>query len=450
MFKYPPLGRPVLVRSACVAIAVFALLSTTAALADPASDEASRQNMMADMRANTAANDRANFDSLQRNKADFDRTHNSGGTTSGSTASASSPGNYGAQAASREAADSGSRSVVATYTFTIHRQETAQALANRLEQEAGAGNATSAFNLGRVLYTGFDGVPRDDNKARHWFGEAAKLGHPGAQSQFGFMLHDGIGGPKDVELGLDWLRKAATQGDTYGEALYGFYLVRAPAAGADLSEPIAYLTRAADKGQLVAQVTLGTIVYELGVGATVDWDKAAHYARLGADQNNALAEVELGRMYLTGHGVPKDDAAGIVLIRRAAAQQDASAMALLGQLAMTGRGMVQDESAGARWFQQAADAGDVHSATIYGSLLIMGQGVTKDEASGARYTMRAAEAGDVDAQINLAKDYYFGHGVGKDIGQSLVWFRKAAAQGNQQAIALLRSDQALIAAANGH
>ena len=77
----------------------------------------------------------------------------------------------------------------------------------------------------------------------------------------------------------------------------------------------------------------------------------------------------------------------------------------------------------------------------------MGQGVGKDEAAGARYTLRAAEAGDVDAQRNIGNDYYFGHGVAKDMVQSLAWYRKAAAQGDERAIGLLKTDQALVAAA---
>ncbi len=431
-------------------LAIGLLAGASAAWADAASDEANRQAMMADMRASAAANDRANAESLQRNQADYDRNHNGGGS-SGASSSSGSGGSSGGGGgfASHDAAPRGPQSVVATYNFTVYRQETPAAVTARLAREADAGNALSAFNLGRIFYTGFDGAPRDDAKARHWFGEAARLGHPGGESQFGYMLHDGIGGPADSSGAMDWLKKAADQGDVYGEALYGYYQVglHSSEPNADLGQPIAYLTDAADHGQMLAQATLGTIVYEMGVGTAVDWDKAAHYSRLAADQGYALAQTELARMYLSGRGVEKNDEVAIALLHKAAAQKNATSMTILAQLAFTGRGMPQDEAVGADWFRQAADAGDADAAANYGVLLLNGQGVAKDETAALRYTRLAAEAGSDQGQLHLAMDYMFGHGVAIDMHQAYAWFSKAAAQGNDQAIAALKDPA--VAAAGG-
>ena len=263
--------------------------------ADQYSDEANRQRMMADMRASAAASDRASFESQQRLQANADRASRSSsasggyGSSNGSGTGGSSWG--GPSPASRAA--TGPRSVVATYNFTVYRQETPVALAARLEREAAGGNALSAFNLGRVYYTGFDGVPRNDATARRWFLEAAKAGHPGAEAQIGQMLYNGIGGPADPATALTWVKSAADHGDSYGQALYGFWtLVDQAKSNPDVRNPqaVTYLVKAADAGQMVAQAFLGTTVYRFGVGAPVDQESAAKYLRLAADQGFAGAQ----------------------------------------------------------------------------------------------------------------------------------------------------------------
>jgi uncharacterized protein len=439
-------------RSAAAAAILAAVLGYAShASAGPAEDEARRQSMMADMRASAAAADRQSFNALQRSRESYDRTYGSAGGSSGVGTGGSSASSSGGARAPSEWKPSGPQSVVATYYFTIHRQESVAAAAVRLEREAAAGDSQSAFDLARIAYTGYGDQPRDEAKARRWFGEAAKAGHPPAQAQFGYMLHDGIGGPADPAAGLTWLRTAADQGETYGQAVYGFYAVKAQAQspGANLGEAIGYLVRAADNGQMLAQATLGTIVYELGVGAPVDWDKAAHYSRLAADQGWPAAQRELGRMYLTGRGVAKDEAGGVSWLKKAAAGGDAAAMGFLGQLALSGQGMAQDDAAGARWIKQAADHGDAGAATNFAVLLANGRGVAKDERESVRYAQLAADAGDANGQVVLAKAYYFGQGAPKDMSQSLAWFRKAAAQGQPEAVEALKDD-ALVAAASGN
>ena len=417
--------------------------------ADPAGDEARRQAMMADMRTSAATNDRASFDSQQRRQADAARFSGSG--SAAGTASSSSSGGSSASYAgggSGPARSTGPQSVVATYNFTMRVQETPVQLAARLQAEAGSGNALSAYNLGRVYYTGFDGLPRDDARARRWFGEAARLGHPGAQSQFGYMLHDGIGGAVDAAAAQQWVGRAADQGDDYGEALAGFYAVAADGGrGGPLDTAIGQLTRAADKGQLIAQATLGTLVYALGVGAAQDSGKSAHYIALAAAQGHAGSMVQLARLLLTGHGIAQDNAAGVNWLRQAVAKGDGDAMALLGQLAFTGQGMAQDNAAGAAWFKRAADAGNAKAAGQWAQLLLGGDyGVAKDEAAGARYARLSADKGDINGQMTLARCYDNGNGVAVDMRQALFWFRKAAAQGDAGAAEALRDPRMVEAA----
>lgn len=434
----------------------LAALFAAPALADPNSDEANRQRMMSDMRASAAANDRASFESQQRQQANAARYSSSSNSSSNANSSSNSAGGRGSSSVSSNytaGASSGPRSVVATYNFTVYRQETPTALMARLQREADGGNALSAYNLGRIYYTGFDGIPRNDATALRWFSLAAKAGHPGAEAQFGQMLYNGIGGSPDQSTALTWVKSAADHGDSYGQALFGFWTLADQArSNSNVRNPeaIAFLVKAADAGQMVAQAFLGTTVYRLGVGAPVDQERAAKYLRLAADQGYAGAQTLMGRSYIYGTGVPKDFDQAAIWLRKGAAQNDPEANFLLGRLSILGAGMPADPVAGARLVKLAADAGNIEASGFYGVLLQQGVGVPKDETTALRFTAKAAEAGDVEGQMSMAKAYYFGNGVGKDMIQALAWFRKAAAQGNEEAINDLKTDDALLAAAKGH
>ncbi|WP_295637908.1 hypothetical protein [Novosphingobium sp.] len=431
---------------------ICSLMLASQAHADPAGDESRRQSMMADMRASATANDRANFDSQQRQQADAARYSGgsgSSGSSAGNGSGSNSSGSSYAGGGSGPSRSTGPQSIVASYSFTIRRQESPSAVATRLEQEAGNGNALSAYNLGRVYYTGFDGLARNDVKARQWFAKAAELGQPGAQSQYGYMLHDAIGGGVDRAGALQWTKKAADQGDTYGEALFGFYTIAAKPIDTPAPEAVKMLRRAADKGDLLAQGTLGTIVYALGNGAPEDMTQSAHYSALAAAQGNAVAQTQYGRLLVTGGGIPKDEAAGLAQLRKAAAQNNTEAMILLGTLAFTGQAMPQDNAAGASWFKRAADAGDAGAAGQYAQLLLGGNyGVTMDEAAGVRYARISADKGNINGQMTLARCYYNGNGVAVDMKPALFWFRKAAAQGDVDAKKAL-ADPKMVEAARG-
>ena len=389
-----------------------ALIFAPSASADPNSDEANRQNMMSDMRASAAANDRANFDSQQRQQADAARysgsgSGNSGSSSSGSGGSGSSSGEYNYAART----PSGPQSVVATYNFTVYRQETPTALMARLEREANAGNALSAFNLGRIYYTGFDGIPRDDATARHWFFKAADASHPGGEAQFGQMMYNGIGGPADKTTALTWLKSAAAHGDSYGKALYGFWTLSTQArTNPDVRNPelVAMLVTAADAGQLVAQAFLGGTVYRFGVGAPTDQERAARYLRLAADQGFADAQTMLGRSYIYGTGVQQDFGQAALWLHKAAAQNKPEANFLLGRMAILGVGMPADPTAGARLVKLAADAGNVEAAGFYGVLLRQGVGVVKDLVQAKHWLELAAAHNDAEAIEALKQPEFSG------------------------------------------
>jgi len=362
-----------------------------------ANDEANRQRMMNDMRANDAANDRRNFESQQRSNSSYTSSTNSGSSYSGSSSSSSyeyKPYQY---------IPEGPHSVVATYEFTVHVQETEAETVARIRKEAADGNAQSQYDLGRIYYTGYAGVPYDLTEARKWFCTAAEQDHPPAKAQCAAMLDNGQGGPQDKAQAMAYARDAAEKGEPYGMALYGFYVVRDASAAGDLDTPqpeaIAYLEKAADQGQLVAQATLGTIVYFYGThGATQDVPRAVGYIRQGAAQNDPLCLSMMGMMLVSGqNGVERDLPEGVRMLKAAAAAGKADAAGVLAMLM----------------------SGDAF-------------GMQDNDAAFA-YATQAARGGDVMGEVLLAKFYYFGQGTEKNLVESARWFRAAADQGNQEA-----------------
>lgn len=122
-------------------------------------------------------------------------------------------------------------------------------------------------------------------------------------------------------------------------------------------------------------------------------DSEAHLERteLQAEQGDAVAQGNLGLMYVEGEGVPKDVAIGVKWLTLAAQQGNGKTQNNLGGMyARGGPGLPQDNKAALKWFTLAA------------------------KQNHAR------------AQYNLALMYGKGRGVQKDVARTLMWMNMAA------------------------
>ena len=85
--------------------------------------------------------------------------------------------------------------------------------ARRLWQvRADAGDPRAAFNLG-LLYDLGQGVPRDSDKAYHWYLQAADADDPAAEFNVGIMNDSGIGVPHDPAAAARWYARSAAHGN---------------------------------------------------------------------------------------------------------------------------------------------------------------------------------------------------------------------------------------------
>ena len=88
-----------------------------------------------------------------------------------------------------------------------------------------------------------------------------------------------------------------------------------------------------------------------------------------AEKGNAEAQVLLGRMYLTGRGVPKDPDRGLKWFKAAAAQDSADGEFLLGSMYLLPR---SNPAEGLRWVRLSAEQGNQDAQMLLGKTYMDG------------------------------------------------------------------------------
>ena len=373
-----------------LALGLALALGVGAASADPQTDEANRQRQMASMRQEAARADQASADrslAQQQNAANASRQGPNSGMSAGSGGpSSSTPG----WASGGGSANTGPQSVVDSYTLTFWVQESTPQMLARLGDAARNGDGGAAYNLARIYYTGFEGVPRDDAAARRLFGQAARAGHAQSQANYGFFLRQGIGGEIDAAEGQRWLKAASDAGNSFGQAQYAFSIwSEQPEAALPL------LKTAADAGEMTAQALLGSL-YAMGYTVAQDDSQAVHYLSAAAAQDEPGSQGLLAGLYLTGRG-GGSETEGYRLLKLGAEGGDADSMRNYGLSLVQGKGYPKDAAAGAAIVRRAAVKGDAKSQMLLGDLYNEGLGVPEREEDAIYWWNRAAEAGDAEA-----------------------------------------------------
>jgi len=154
----------------------------------------------------------------------------------------------------------------------------------------------------------------------------------------------------------------------------------------DVDAAVAVVRTRAAAGHVVAQFTLGSLLYYGGV----DLSQAVDWFRRAAGQNYPPAEFQLGQLYDFGFGVEQDDAQALAWYRRAAAGGSAAAQRAVGDFYRTGRAVTKDPVEAARWYRLAADGDDVRAQYQLAQMCLNGDGVPHDYASAYVWSAVAA------------------------------------------------------------
>jgi TPR repeat protein len=129
---------------------------------------------------------------------------------------------------------------------------------------------------------------------------------------------------------------------------------------------------------LHALLCLTTIALSVGLSADADLASAQH-AYEGKDYVTALREVT-----------------------PLAEQGNAAAQLLLGRMYLMGQGVTKDNDQASKWFEASAVQNNADAEFMLGSMYLLPQ---KDVAEGAKWLRLSADQGNQDAQYLLGKAY---------------------------------------------
>jgi TPR repeat protein len=143
---------------------------------------------------------------------------------------------------------------------------------------------------------------------------------------------------------------------------------------------------------------------------------------------NVAAQVQLGVIYLTGDGVPRNDTEAVKWLRKAADQDNALGERYLAEMYFKGRGVPADNDEAAKLLQMAAQQGDAESEHNLAVLYTQGLGVARNVKEAAKWMARAAAQNLASAQQGMGALYENGDGVAPDPAEAATWYRKAVDQ----------------------
>jgi TPR repeat protein len=112
---------------------------------------------------------------------------------------------------------------------------------------------------------------------------------------------------------------------------------------------------------------------------------------------------------------------------------DAAAQVELGRAYEDGQGVPQDDGLAVEWFRKAADQGNAGAENSLGVMYSQGKGVPRDKQEAVRWYKRAARQGLPEGLYNVAISYFNGEGAGEDLALAYAWMEMARRKGDAQA-----------------
>ena len=286
----------------------------------------------------------------------------------------------------------GAAVVLTPSVFRAQTQSPTGASEMKLLGDASAEDAKSQLILANSYQTG-QGASQDFDQALLWYRKAAENGDPTAQliigwefyagSEISLTPHNGV--RKDPSQAATWFQKASQNAEKID-----FSLVQ---DGPVAAKSFAISDVVHGKGS--ASFFLGAL-FEEGKDLPKDYQQAAFWYRLGAEQGNPDAQSALGALFAEGKGVS------------------------------------QDFSQAAYWDQKAAETGSTDAEFNLAMLYLDGHGVSQDYRLARSWLLKAAEKGVPDAQYNLGILYAKGISVQQDSPVAYFWFDVAAASARGQ------------------
>ena len=201
--------------------------------------------------------------------------------------------------------------------------------------------------------------------------------------------------PSDIATAIKFCKSA---GAASRRAMY--QLGRAYAANRQTVEAIGVWRKAADKGSSSAMVELG-VLYATGAGTPKDDAQARKLFERAAEAGNPRGVSNLAALG-GGGGASSDPARARELLAKAA-ETNAEAQYQLGLMLADGTGGPNDDAGARSLFEKAAAQNHPGALERMGAFAQSGRGGPKDSDAAKAYYQRAAALGDEDAKKALKR-----------------------------------------------
>ncbi|XP_066910359.1 protein sel-1 homolog 1-like isoform X2 [Clytia hemisphaerica] len=270
---------------------------------------------------------------------------------------------------------------------------------------------------------------------------AALGGDTMAEMMLGYRHYSGIGVQKSCETALTYYKKVAKKVSDAASLHSGGNAVQRIRLYDELEQPggnaghidedlLQYYQFLADKGDTQAQIGLGQLFFQGGRGIDINYERAFHYFKKAADNENGNGLAYIGKMYMQGLHVQKDSDQAFHYFKKSLESKNPIGQAGLGMLYLKGEGVKKDYDEALKYFSQSAEQGWVEGQLQLGNMYYNGIGVKKDYRQAVKYFTFASQSGHVLAFYNLAMMHTIGAGVMRSCNAATELFKNVAERGN--------------------
>ena len=283
------------------------------------------------------------------------------------------------------------------------------------------GSPTVPALLGKAYYQGL-GADTDYNRAVGYLQDAAANGVVSARYLLADAAYNGNGLRQDKDEASRSYIKFVAQADEVDPADRDYaasmtYLADCFSKGRGVEKNFDLALSAADKAYAAADAAVESARKVDAAKAADLYTRAASGIKALADAGNLHAVKYLGDLYFYGMGGYKQDyTKALETYMTAAEQGDADAQAQIGRIYMDGLGVEQDAEKAMDWNMRAAEQGNAQGQEQIGKMYYLGIGMTKSTEEASRWFERARDSGSQWAaamleqpDVSVAADYHSAH-----------------------------------------
>jgi len=196
----------------------------------------------------------------------------------------------------------------------------------------------------------------------------------------------------------------------------------------DNNEKIKYfnaLLVKAENNDPVAQNLVG-VVFENGYfNQEKDVKKAIYWYNKAIDNNNGLAENNMGSLYAHGNGVKQDYKKAYEYYESAMKKNIPESINSIGFMYFNGFYFRQDYKKACEYYKKSADLGYYPAQSNLANCYSNGWNGPVNQDKFFEYSLKAAQQGSIPSQFNVAAAFQRGIGVDKSIPDAIVWYKRA-------------------------